>query len=196
MGETPLTRERVLATAEDVLRRYGPAKATVVDVAQALGVSHGSVYRHFASKAELRDAVLRGWLERVSAPQQAIADSRAAPPRRLRHWLTALRDTKRGKLSSDPELFATYGVLAGEAREVVDEHVGGLIGQIAQIVEAGKASGDFRPLETKATATAIFHATARFHHPSMAQHWSGSGEDAAFETLLGLLLQGLMLPSR
>lgn len=196
MGETPLTRARVLAAAEDVLRRFGPAKATVVDVAQALGVSHGSVYRHFASKAALRDAVLRGWLERVSTPLQAIADGRAAPPRRLRHWLTALRDAKRGKASSDPELFATYGVLAGEAREVVDEHVAGLIGQIAQIIEAGKASGDFRPLEARAAATAIFHATARFHHPSMAQHWSGSGEDAAFEMLLGLLLQGLLVPSR
>ena len=33
--------------AEEVLRRYGPPKATVVDVARALGVSHGSVYRHF-----------------------------------------------------------------------------------------------------------------------------------------------------
>ncbi|WP_285680262.1 acyltransferase domain-containing protein, partial [Kitasatospora phosalacinea] len=44
-----------LRTAEDVLRRYGPAKATVVDVARALGVSHGSVYRHFGTKAALRE---------------------------------------------------------------------------------------------------------------------------------------------
>jgi AcrR family transcriptional regulator len=53
----PLTREQVLTAAEDVLRRYGPDKATVVDVARALGVSHASVYRHVRSKAELRSAV-------------------------------------------------------------------------------------------------------------------------------------------
>ena len=57
MTDTVLTSERILETAEDVLRRSGPAKATVVDVARALEVSHGSVYRHFPSKAALRDAV-------------------------------------------------------------------------------------------------------------------------------------------
>ena len=46
-----LTPERILEATEDVLRRYGLTKATVVDVARALDVSHGSVYRHFPSKA-------------------------------------------------------------------------------------------------------------------------------------------------
>ena len=45
-----------------MLRRFGPAKTTVVDVARALDVSHGSVYRHFPSKAALRDAVTERWL--------------------------------------------------------------------------------------------------------------------------------------
>lgn len=54
MPPETLTAERILETTEEVLRRYGPAKATVVDVARALGVSHGSVYRHFRTKAALR----------------------------------------------------------------------------------------------------------------------------------------------
>jgi AcrR family transcriptional regulator len=49
-----LTREDILSAAEEVLRRYGPAKTNVVDVARALNVSHGTVYRHFPSKAALR----------------------------------------------------------------------------------------------------------------------------------------------
>jgi AcrR family transcriptional regulator len=44
MNETMvLTPERILEVTEDVLRRFGLAKATVVDVARALDVSHGSV---------------------------------------------------------------------------------------------------------------------------------------------------------
>ena len=54
-----LTPERILEVTEDVLRRFGLAKATVVDVARALDVSHGSVYRHFPSKASLREAVAK-----------------------------------------------------------------------------------------------------------------------------------------
>lgn len=191
MNDTSLTPERILAAAEDVLRRYGPGKATVVDVAQALGVSHGSVYRHFASKAALRDAVLRGWLERVTAPLEAIAASRTAPPARLRQWLTALRDIKRSKALGDPELFATYGALAADAREVIGEHVEHLLEQIASIVAAGVASGHFRKVDARATALAIFDATSRFHYPGMAHLWGTPGEDAAFAQLLDLLLAGL-----
>jgi DNA-binding transcriptional ArsR family regulator len=64
----PLTRERILATAEDVVRKFGPAKATVVDVARALGVSHAAVYRHVASKAELRALVVSRWVASGAVP--------------------------------------------------------------------------------------------------------------------------------
>jgi len=191
MNDSVLTPERILAAAEDVLRRYGPGKATVVDVAQALGVSHGSVYRHFASKAALRDAVLRGWLERMMAPLNAIAASRAAPPTRLRQWLSTLRGIKREKALGEPELFATYSALAADAREVIGEHVEHMLGQIEAIIAAGVKSGDFRKLDPKATALAIFDATSRFHYPGMAHLWAGTGEDAAFAQLLDLLLGGL-----
>jgi len=72
-----LTPERILEVTEDVLRRYGLAKATVVDVARALDVSHGSVYRHFPSKASLREAVAKRWLERL--PKSPKAQSPRPP---------------------------------------------------------------------------------------------------------------------
>jgi AcrR family transcriptional regulator len=191
MNDSVLTPERILAAAEDVLRRYGPGKATVVDVAQALGVSHGSVYRHFASKAALRDAVLRVWLERMMAPLEAIAAGRASPPTRLRQWLTTLREAKRDKALGDPEVFATYGALAAEAREVISDHVHHLRQQVATLIAAGVASGDFRKVDPNATALAIFDATSRFHYPGMAHLWGNEGEDAAFAQLLDLLMRGL-----
>ena len=82
-----LTPERILEVTEDVLRRYGLAKATVVDVARALDVSHGSVYRHFPSKASLRDAVAKRWLGRVNAPLEKIAEGAGPAPARLERWL-------------------------------------------------------------------------------------------------------------
>ena len=77
-----LTPERILEVTEDVLRRFGLAKATVVDVARALDVSHGSVYRHFPSKASLREAVAKRWLDRVNAPLLKIAESSGPAPAR------------------------------------------------------------------------------------------------------------------
>jgi AcrR family transcriptional regulator len=115
-----LTPERILEVTEDVLRRFGLAKATVVDVARALDVSHGSVYRHFPSKASLRDAVAKRWLERVNAPLEKIAEAAGPAPARLERWLRALCATKQRKVCDDPEMFATYLTLAREARAVFD----------------------------------------------------------------------------
>jgi hypothetical protein len=41
--DAPLTLDRILTAAVDFIRRFGPDKATVVDVARALGVSHTAV---------------------------------------------------------------------------------------------------------------------------------------------------------
>ena len=104
----PLTQESILDTAEEVLRRFGPAKTTVVDVARALDVSHGSVYRHFPSKAALRDAVTERWLDRVSAPLELVVAAAGRRPARLRAWVRLLAATKQGIAREDPELFATF----------------------------------------------------------------------------------------
>src|SRR6185437_5596263 len=103
-----LTPERILEVTEDVLRRFGLAKATVVDVARALDVSHGSVYRHFPSKASLREAVAKRWLDRVSVPLEQIAKDSGPAPERLERWLRTLCTDKQKKVCEDPEMFATY----------------------------------------------------------------------------------------
>jgi AcrR family transcriptional regulator len=189
--EATLTPDRILEAAEDVLRRYGPAKATVVDVARALGVSHGSVYRHFPSKAALRDAVTERWLARVSAPLAVVAAEDSPAPERLRRWFDLLRASKKKKVLDDPELFATYIALVGESRDVVRAHVENLTGQIARILADGVRRGEFTVTDPVATGQAVFDATARFHNPIHAAEWTDPGIDAKFEGVWALLLRGL-----
>ena len=98
MNAEPLTPERILDTAEEVLRRFGPRKTTVVDVARALDVSHGTVYRHFASKSALRDAVSERWLHRVSEPLWQVARGKGPADKRLRRWFDTLIAVKRAKV--------------------------------------------------------------------------------------------------
>jgi AcrR family transcriptional regulator len=189
--EAALTRERILEAAEEVLRRYGPAKATVVDVARALGVSHGSVYRHFDSKAALRDAVTERWLERVSQPLAAVAAEGGPAPERLRRWLELLVTSKRGLAHDDPELFATYVALAGESREVVLAHVDALAGQLEAIIADGIERGELSSADPARAGRAVFDATGRFHNPAHAPGWSDPSIDAAFEAVVALALAGL-----
>lgn len=187
-----LTRERILEAAEDVLRRFGPQKANVVDVARALGVSHGSVYRHFASKADLRDAVVRRWLEGVSAPLKAIVIEQGPAPQRLKRWLDALVATKRSKrISPDKELFAAYRALFDESGMAIETHVGELARQAAAIIEDGIARGEFRKVDPNATARALLDATTRFHNPAHAEEWSDPRIEADYDAVWRLVAAGL-----
>ena len=189
----PLTTETILDTAEQVLRRHGPAKATVVDVARALGVSHGSVYRHFRTKAALREAVTKRWLDRTTQVLAAIvAAPDLEPETRVREWLAALFAAKRRKAFDDPELFATYTVLTTETAEtVVGEHIAELTGQLTELVRAGVAAGAFTAEDPVVTAGALFRATDRFHDPHYAREWELPGVEGDFEALVDLLLRGL-----
>jgi AcrR family transcriptional regulator len=185
-----LTADKILDTAEQVLRRYGPAKATVVDVARALGVSHGSVYRHFPSKVALRDAVAQRWLARVSTPLGVIAASDEPTPDRLRRWLAELSGTKRRMAREDPELFDTFHTIATQARDVVTEHLRILAGQIARIVADGIAAAAFAPTDPAVAGRAVLQATARFHHPAHVAEWADPALDIDLDAVIGLLLAG------
>src|SRR6202021_3345600 len=110
-----LTPERILEVTEDVLRRFGLTKAPVVDVARALDVSHGSVYRHFPSKAALRQAVVKRWLVRANEPLQEIAEGSDAAPAKLERWLRTMISIKLKKVCEDPSMLTTFLTLAREA---------------------------------------------------------------------------------
>ncbi|MEU6484026.1 TetR family transcriptional regulator [Streptomyces sp. NPDC046887] len=193
MSSEALTPDRILEATEEVLRRYGPAKATVVDVARALGVSHGSVYRHFRTKAALREAVTQRWLGRT---EELLAETTASPdtgpgPEKLRAWLARLFDAKRHKAGDDPELFATYSALIDDSSTVVERHIDILLGQVGHIIEEGVQAGRFTPTDPAQSARAVFDATSRFHDPAYAPVWSSEGIEAEFTAVTDLILRGL-----
>jgi AcrR family transcriptional regulator len=188
----PLSPEAILDTAEEVLRRYGPAKASVVDVARALNVSHGSVYRHFPSKAALRDAVTERWLQRVSAPLEQVVVRRGKASTRLHDWLVLLATSKQAMATDDPELFETFHQLTIASRDVVGAHVDHLADQIARIVADGMDTGEFAPGDPAVLGRAVLQATARFHHPAMAGEWTDQATlTRDLEAVFALLLHGL-----
>ena len=56
MGDT---KERILETALDLFARKGYEAVSVSDIAGALGLTKGALYRHFESKRAIFDGILR-----------------------------------------------------------------------------------------------------------------------------------------
>ena len=149
------------------------------------------VYRHFASKAALRNAVTERWLARVGEPLAKIVAEDGPAADRLHRWFLKLIAIKRQKTKTEPELFATYQKILAESRDVVRAHVDMLVGQVRTIIADGIRRGEFAKVDPDTTARAIFFATVRFHVPAHAAEWNDPGIDDAFEDLWALLLRGL-----
>jgi AcrR family transcriptional regulator len=154
------------------------------------------VYRHCPSKASLREAVAKRWLDRANAPLAKIAEGSGPAPARLERWLRTMFAIKHKKVSDDPEMFATYLALAQEACKVVKAHKDRLVDQIAQILADGVKQGAFQVPDVKASARAIFDATSRYHHPAHSDEWSDPQLAARIDALLALLLRGLEAPRK
>lgn len=191
MADLPLTKELILDTAEEVLRKYGPAKTTVKDVARALDVSHAALYRHFGSKTSLRDAVTERWLDRLSEPLNGVVRETAPPDVLLRRLVEQLSSAKQQAALADPELFATYAALVEESREVLQRHIGHVVGLLAEVIAKGIEGGAFAGDDPKQMAEGVFWATTKFHHPAFAHEWGAPGGEEAFHAVWTLLLQGL-----
>ncbi|HYK74112.1 MAG TPA: TetR family transcriptional regulator [Pseudoneobacillus sp.] len=187
-----LTKETILDTAEQVLRRFGPEKTSVVDVARALNVSHGTIYRHFPSKASLREAVAERWLYSISRPLEVVSKQDCSASERLHLWLKTLIQIKHTLVKEDPELFTMYTKLVEESVEAVNAHITELIKQIIPIIEEGIANKEFKTSDAVTTASAVFMATARFHHPSLAKEWASSNIYQEFDAVWNLILSGIM----
>jgi len=191
LDDAPLSLDRIVSAAEDVIRRFGPAKATVVDVARALGVSHAAVYRHVATKAELRDLVVGRWAETTMPALRAIAARPGPAPKRLRQLFDALIEVKRRRAAEDPELFAAYRTLAADAQSVVAAHLNELVGLAATVIRSGVEEGTFRTVDPVAAGRAALFATSRFHHPVHAAEWADPDIDATYDDVWQMLMNGL-----
>lgn len=183
---------RILDTAEEVLRRHGVEKTNVVDIARALGMSHGNIYRHYPSKQALIDAVALRWLHAVLRPLEEITlNTKLSASERLSQWFDTLREMKRRKVLDDPELFRVHHHIVGQSPLIVEEHVASMRAQVARIITDGMAAGDFsQGLDADKAAWAFLQATSPFHHPALILQAGGvSDEDA--RAVFGLLLAGL-----
>jgi len=156
------TRESLLNAAAVLLAGSGLGEATTQKVARGAGVAEGTIYRHFASKEALLEAVFaRAWV-RLNEAMEAGLPSRAEPEARLRAYLgTAL-----GVMGSHPQetalLRMEFSYLgAGEACPVPPgslEFVRILEESIRLAQEAGKA----RPgLDPAVVATFIFNGVSK-----------------------------------
>lgn len=193
LNNTVLDKETILNAAEEAIRKFGPSKTNITDIAKILNVSHAAIYRFYENKAELLKAVTERWLYRISTPLEAILKEKNSPEVKLKHFLQKLCKTKRQSAIDDPEMFQNYSILSEGSKDTLKKHLDHLIRLLENIINQGIESKIFVDSDPRQLAITIFTATTRFHYPGFVSEWDDPNLDHLVESIIDMILKGIEL---
>jgi AcrR family transcriptional regulator len=131
-------RERILEVAKDAFTRSG-AGTSLDDIAKRAGVGAGTLYRHFATRDALLEAVYRAEVEKLAAAERKLAQD-LSPIEALRAWMLLFVDYIATKQIIAPAL----NTLVGGPSKVYEASGAQITGAIRALVERAIESGDIR----------------------------------------------------
>jgi AcrR family transcriptional regulator len=77
--------DKLVSAARDAFREKGAA-ASLDDIAKRAGVGPGTLYRHFPTREDLIDAVMREWAAQVDSDSEEVVRSGLPPRAALTAW--------------------------------------------------------------------------------------------------------------
>jgi len=83
--------DKIIETARQLFHERGSA-CTLDEIAKRAGVGPGTLYRHFPTRDDLIDAVMREWAERVQCDAQAVIDAGLPARETLTGWFSRFLD--------------------------------------------------------------------------------------------------------
>jgi AcrR family transcriptional regulator len=143
------SREKIIDTSEALFARHGYAGVGLSEVAERVGLRKSSLFHHFPSKATLYVAVLERVLGSIHERVRAALEREGSPLVRLERWLDSLLDTLAENPQFAPLLLRALfekDVTSPDETRGLDEALDRILGGVRTVLEAGVASGSFRPL--------------------------------------------------
>ncbi len=148
---------RILAAAEAVFAEHGPA-ATTEEIAHRAGVAVGTVFRHFPTKQQLLQAIMKQLRDRLADQAEKLADD-ADPATALFTYFTSLVE-QAAATRTVVELLAHNGLELNmtDSMQPLRESIGRLL---ANAQHAGAVAPDIQLEEVLALLGATTQATMR-----------------------------------
>jgi AcrR family transcriptional regulator len=151
-------RERILEVAKEVFTRDGAA-ASLDDIARRSSIGNATLYRHFATRDDLIEAVYRSEVEKLAAAEQRFAAT-MTPLEALRAWMLLFIDHVAGKMLIIPAM----NTIAGGSLRLMEGSRSLIHTAFVASVKRAIASGDLRsetdPNDFVRALVGIFHTTA------------------------------------
>lgn len=182
---------RILDSAEQLFRHYGYSKTTVADVARDLGMSPANIYRFFASKTEIHQAVCGRML--AGSYQQALEISRLpiSAADRLRKYLHTQYQLVLTAMLDQEKVHEMVVVAIERDWHVIEKHLDRMHGVVEGIIRQGIQAGEFAEQDAAVAARCLGAATVNLCHPQMVAQCLAKQNRATPEELVEFAIKAL-----
>jgi AcrR family transcriptional regulator len=167
-ASTEKTVSRILDVAEEQFRRMGYAKTAVADIARALGMSPANIYRFFASKSAINEAICEKHFAEVHGLLRAIMAEDRPAAERLERYVLELHRYNKTRCVAEARLHEMVAAGMDENWAAVERHIAAIHEMIATLVDDGIRRGEFaKSVDPMDASNAICTACTGVLHPTI-----------------------------
>lgn len=185
------TVTRILDSAERLFRHYGYTKTNVADIAKELGMSPANIYRFFASKTEIQQALCGRMLAAAYNQAFQIMHQPISATERLRQWIHAQHKMTLEVMLDHEKVHEMVVVAMERDWHVIDKHINRLHDLAADVIRQGIEAGEFPEQDADAASRCFGAATAILCHPQMVAQCLAKTNRATPDELVEFALRGL-----
>jgi AcrR family transcriptional regulator len=165
-----VTRERLLAAAEQVIARHGYGGASIDLISAEAGYSKGAVYSNFQSKEAIFLELLRQYMERDMAELDRVSRAPDRPSEALAAWLeTKHTDSDCPLLVAELQLHARRSPeFAGQYYALQAEQTRTMADILERYFKAASVPLPMDAVDLASVLIAVAHGVALQHPPAPA----------------------------
>jgi AcrR family transcriptional regulator len=182
---------RILDSAEKLFRHYGYSKTTVADIARDLGMSTANIYRFFASKVEIHQAICGRMLQQS---YQIVVDAsrlEASASDRLRYYVQGQYKMTVEAMLDEQKVHEMIVVAIERDWHVIEKHLDMVHEVIAEIIRDGIAAGEFVEQDPVIASRCFGAATINLCHPQMVAQCLAKENRALPDDLIEFAIRAL-----
>lgn len=159
------TRERIIVKAAELFARFGATRTSVADVARALGMSPANIYKSFASKMALMEAVGERQVAELERHLLTITHSDRGHLQRIEDVFTEISEWLYTVIGEDKDFIKIEIMQLEEEWQFVRAFHDFLRSELATLIRSGIAAGELRDADPEETGAALLDCLVRAIEP-------------------------------
>ncbi|WP_084399317.1 TetR/AcrR family transcriptional regulator [Henriciella aquimarina] len=192
MNDKTDTRTQILEAAMNRIVHYGYGKTTMSEIAGDCGMSAGNIYRFFASKIDIAEAMARKFNTELYQAYAEIARSDDPAPARLRAFFEYGLTHTYDAIEKDAKILEVAEVLRDERPLFFNEGLAQERIYLMQILEDGMEAGTFAPMQDPGFISEMIQsALMKFRFPQLYSLLTQEKLKRELNGVLDILIAGL-----